>query len=226
MEGKVMLRFFIPVVTVALLGNSILSAQQYSNTSAIHAGVVPPSYVLQVAQADRRDLQAVSDDALLPPSNSPELVAPPEPSGLIEDAVPEVSAPFSLHDPQVMSLGEPTPQVGKIDFNEVFAAQSNDHALTQSVLLPSAAEATPADCGCNDAIDQGCEGGQCLMPYREPILPPATSFYGFFNANPCHADLWADYPAQAARACAKAQRRRQLHAQPPCVRGELVGPCR
>lgn len=91
----------------------------------------------------------------------------------------------------------------------------------------------PSGCGCNSGVCSAGHSGHtshtapALLPYRQPVLPQGYSFHGYFRADPCHYDIWANYANEAAAACAHSRASLQPKSKQakPCCKPELVDPC-
>jgi hypothetical protein len=167
-------------------------------------------------------------DSLEPPSSldipgGSELLGPPANLPTTRSVLEHTLAPAAaLPDP--------------IDFNQAIAQQQYD--LSHSHLHDRTAQyfggtgptgitsSTHSSAGCQCGGHAAHITGHCesSMPYRVPVLPPPNSFHGYFRSNPCHFDVWANYPAEAAAACA--HRRAQLTPRAPkCRTCLLANPC-
>jgi hypothetical protein len=194
-------------------------------------------------------------DLLEPPASldTPERLELPEPAEVDRPASPSdlngVQPEITAQDLESLNpSGEPrsivesspaplTPLPGPINFNEAIEQQQRDQAHVHqhsassqyygasNHMLTGNAAYTPSDCGSSHQQANGC--GSCLtpLPYRAPLLPPSNSFHGHFKANPCYYDLWANYPAEAAAACAHNRAMLAPTKKAGCRTCELVDPC-
>jgi len=159
---------------------------------------------------------------------------------------PEISAnDFDSLEPitPLQSILEPSPAQTmpipqSIDFNEAIRQQQLDFAQAAQQPTSSHGDTSdqfhggthsigyPASNGGNyNAYAGACGSGQCTLPYRTPILPPPNTFHGHFRSNPCYFDLWANYPAEAAAACAHNRGKLAPTGRGGCSTCELVAPC-
>jgi len=131
------------------------------------------------------------------------------------------------------------PLPGPIDFSEAIRQQQHD--FTQAAQQqPIAAQFNPSarlpggthlnahptsNCGYQGVAAGDCVSGQGTLPYRTPILPPPNSFHGHFRSNPCYFDLWENYPAEVAAACAHNREKLAPTKPTSCATCELVAPC-
>jgi hypothetical protein len=136
--------------------------------------------------------------------------------------VPQTAEPQNQVEPSVAPV---TPIPGPIDFDHAIQQQQRDlaYAATQNA-GNIAGSRSESGCQCNGQSNHGC-GGHPHIPYRAPILPPSNSFHGHFKANPCYYDLWANYPAEAAAACAHNRAKLAPRQKIGCQSCELVDPC-
>ncbi len=63
------------------------------------------------------------------------------------------------------------------------------------------------------------------MLYEPPVLPTASTLYGYFNSPPAYNHLWDIYPQEAAARSARFYHATRPYAGRHHVRGELVEPC-
>lgn len=292
-----MLKSLIPALTVALLGNTIATAQYFGPISSTPSGYSQTARPMRIARAtdteplaqetdglddldalDSLDLPSASDlpqvapiaptspldrlDALEPPASlldlpeQLELPIPmagdaPAPSDDSNITEPEISAQdleVLQPSPEPRSILEPssaplTPLPGPINFDDAIEQQQRDlahpHHHTSSSQYSSSSQyygathhagfggaaQTPADCGCAGQPVGGCGSSLTPLAYRAPLLPPSNSFHGQFRADPCHYDLWANYTAEAAAACARNRGRLAPPKKADCRTCELVDPC-
>jgi hypothetical protein len=268
-----MYKSLIPALTVALLGNSIATAQYFGAKYPASSEYRQPARPIRIAQVTDNERPAIGADSLdeldsldaldsldeptsgsVPQSVLTPPLAPPQtsdvPGSLQSPASPGAPEPLELPTPAEVdrpaspsdlnavqpeisaqdleslnpakesssivesSTAPLTPLPGPINFDEAFQQQQRDqiHAHQHSAssqyygaashMQHGNASFTTSDCGCSPQQVNGC--GSCLepLPYRTPLLPPSNSFHGHFKSNPCYYDLWANYPAEAAAACA------------------------
>ncbi|HBJ36267.1 MAG TPA: hypothetical protein DDZ51_16255 [Planctomycetaceae bacterium] len=129
-----------------------------------------------------------------------------------------------------------TPIPGPIDFNQAIEHQQRDLAYSNQHSNPSVYYGAPHHAGFSGQTfpsngsrfhgqsNSGCSDCLTPLPYRTPQLPPSNSFHGHFKANPCHSDIWANYPAEAAAACAHHRGRLAPPQNTGCQTCELVAP--
>lgn len=147
------------------------------------------------------------------------LQPPPEPLSILE------SSPVPA-----------TPIPGPIDFNEAIQQQQRDLAHSHHHSSPSQYYGgtyqanhdrtfhASTDYGYSGEAANGCGSGLTPLPYRAPLLPPSNSFHGHFKANPCYFDIWANYPAEVAAACAHNRAKLAPSQKTGCKTCELVDP--
>lgn len=206
-----MFKFMIPMLSIALLCNSIATAQyfgtQYPSSSG-HLQSTPPIPMARATDTPpvAGPSQTLHDLGPLALPGLPEPLALPKPADLNQLAVPEQACDgqpetsandfiVKLATRPVTALPSPT------DFSEA-THQQLYHNFAQAAQQPIAAQDAPSARHHGGFSDVGCGFCQATLPYRTPILPPSNSFHGHFRSNPCYFDLWANYPAEAAAACA------------------------
>lgn len=252
MQGAQMMKTLIPILTIALVGNAVATAQWVGPGQTSVVGSGQASRPIRLARAfDNELVPSPSDtpksldsleslDALEPPASLdiPEALELPNPSATSTlentdtdgprtsseelEALQPSDTPRSILEPFESNGGA---ELGMIDFDNAFDQQQRDraafdlHNRAAQYYGGGAVAWSPQAAG-------GCGGCQTSLPYRAPVLPPSNSFYGYFRANACYADIWANYPAEAAAACAH-NRAMMAPAAPimrPCNTCELVAP--
>jgi len=227
-----MIKLVIRTLSVVLLCNSIATAQYFGIPYPASSSQMQSAQPIRIARAmdtsPTSPLYSASDtlddrDPLVL-TDLPEKLDLPQPADIGQATVPEPARDgqpeISTNDFVVELAPAPvTPLPGPIDFSQAIERQQYDYA--QSAQRPIAAQ----DGVCQDEFAGPCGAGQAAFADRTAILPPPNSFHGHFRSNPCYFDLWANYPAEAAAACAhnraklaptKAVRRTPCESAAPC----------
>jgi hypothetical protein len=142
--------------------------------------------------------------------------AAPRPS-LVEEAYALSREPSTMSQ-QPYALSQEPYAVGS-----AYTSSRSGHFGAVDPLAPTGCGYCAAGCGqCGVAG----HAAAAPMPYRQPVLPPPATLYGYFNSPPCYAHLWDTYPQEAAVHCARLHQATRPHHSKRSVRGELVEPCR
>jgi hypothetical protein len=211
MEGVMMRSVMLAPVFAMMLGTAAASAQYDFYDFMNSAGYVPGPSVSM---------------------NAPNMNSPTELVSLDDFEMIQEPAPAAQEFTQAQSPEELGPSVTVQDDRSEPATLGSDFPpLEFGYGAPQAPLGGP-ELLCPDGR-WGHQGHVCgqrhghteLMPYRQPILPPPASLYGYFNSPPCYAHLWDTYPQEAAARCARAHHATRPYQPRRGVRGELVEPC-